>query len=76
MFSRYFKFYVLPYFCKLFTGAVEITAKRIQVYEVKKHEKKKGHWSENNIDPDISFNKEKIISFSNCWLCYASKMQI
>ena len=42
MFSRYFKFYVLPYFCKLFTGAVEITAKRIQLYEVKRHEKKKG----------------------------------
>ena len=25
----------------------------------KKREKKKGHWPENNIDPDISFNEER-----------------
>ena len=58
-FQNIFKFYVLTYFCKWFTGAVEITAKFIQVYEVEKHEKKKGHWSENHVDDDISFNKEK-----------------
>ena len=43
---------------KWFTRVVKIAARCIQVYQVEIHEKKKGHWSENNVDPDISFNEE------------------